>query len=313
MTMRRAPLCAAAAALAALMSCGGLDDLLRDPDMTPVRNVLKAAMPVGYAANLTMAVMQGATLPNVSVVRSGNDTSTGCFLLNITVDGSFPLPGDVEAAGIITTAGIIVDNRTALMTAVFSSLNIPRGSFTIRDLSTFPVVCDTDIISGKRELDVVYWEMDINAGSDTLLHFGIDSGQIAAELVKFQTMQSFDSGVALSENAWIVRIDDNNTPADPSDDLYTIFGGGQYLEVFEERADVVQLTMIGAAMSPSCRWNPTAGWALWQNTGAGGSVPEIGHVLLGFRAPCDGRARVTLATGVYLRANGRDIPLELDK
>jgi hypothetical protein len=313
MTVRLTRLCAAAAALlAAFSSCGGLDDILRDPDVAPVRNVLKTAMPIGYAANLTMGAMQGDSLPYVTVVRSGSDTSTGCFLVNIVVDSAYPLPGDVQAVGIITTAGIIVDNRTAIMTAVFSSLNITQGSFVIRDISTFPVVCDTDNLSGKRELDVVYWEMDINAGSDTLLHAGITQGQIDAELVKFQTMQSFDSGVSLSENAWIIRVDDNNTLANPADDSYAAFGGGQYVKVFEDKAEIIQLTMINATMSPSCKFNPTTGWALWQNLGATKAVPELGHVFLLFHASCDGRADA-YTTGVYVRSFGTDIALDLDK
>jgi hypothetical protein len=275
--------------------------------------VLKTAMPVGYAANLTMAAMQGDSLPNVLVVRSGSDTSTGCFLVNITVDSTYPLPGSVQGTGIITTAGIIVDNRTAIMTAVFSSLNITQGAFIIRDISTFPVVRDTDIISGKRELDVVYWDVDINSGSDTLLRAGIDSGQISAELVKFQTMKSFDSGVSLSENAWIIRVDDNNTLSNPADDRYTVFGGGQYVEVYDNNAEIVQLIMINAAMSPACKFNPDQGYALWQNMGTDGVIPEIGHVFLTFRAPCDGNAEVTVATGVYVRSFGRDIALKLDE
>ena len=264
-------------------------------------------------ANLTMAAIQGAVLPNVTVVRSGSDTSTGCFLVNITVDSAYPLPGDVQAVGIITTAGIIVDNRTAIMTAVFSSLSITRGSFVVRDISTFPVVCDTDIISGKRELDVVYWDVDINAGSDTLLHAGIDSGRISAELVKYNTMKSFDSGVSLSENAWIIRVDDNNTLSNPADDRYAAMGAGQYMEVSDNDAEIVQLTMINATMSPSCRWNPSTGYALWQNMGTKKSLPDIGHVFLTFHGTCDGKARVTVATGVYVRSIGKDIALHLDQ
>jgi hypothetical protein len=299
------------AALVALSSCNKVSDLLREPDVTQVRNVLKAAMPIGYAANLTMAAMQGAVLPNVTVVRSGTDTSTGCFLVNITVDSTYPLPGNVRAVGIITTAGIIVDNRTAIMTAAFSEINVTRGSFVLGDISTFPAVSDT--ISGKRELDVVYSDIDVNAGSDTLLHIGITQGQIDAELVKYQTMKSFDSGVSLSENAWIIRVDDNNTLSNPADDRYTIFGGGQYVEVYDNNAEIVQLTMINAAMSPACKFNPDQGYALWQNMGTDKSGPDIGHVFLTFHSACDGSARVTIATGVYLRSFGRDIALDLDK
>jgi hypothetical protein len=305
---------AAAAALLALTSCDKIEDLLREPDVTPVRNVLKAAMPVGYAANLTMAVMQGASLPNVTVVRSGSDTSSiGCFLLNIVVDSAYPLPGDARATGIITTAGLIVDNNTAIMSAVFSSLSFTQGSFNIRTISTFPVVCDSDIISGKRELIVVYFDVDVNAGSDTLLSVRMDSGQISAELVKYNTMKSFDSGVSVSENAWIIRVDDNNTLSNPGDDTYSAFGAGQYVEVFDAKAQIVQLTMINAAMSPACTRNPSTGYAFWQNMGTDKSGPDIGHVFLTFHPSCDGKARVTVATGVYVRSIGRDIALGLDK
>jgi hypothetical protein len=309
---RRVPI-APVIVLVTLCSCGRVEDLLREPDVTPVRNVLKAAMPVGYAANLTMAAMQGVSLPNVNVLRSGSDTSTGCFLVEITVDSAYPLPGDVQAVGIITTAGIIVDNRTAIMSAVFSGLNITRGSFVVRDISTFPVVADTDIISGKRELDVVYCDVDVNSGSDTLLRIGIDSTQISAELVKYRTMKSFDSGVTLTENAWIIRVDDSSTLANPADDTYAAWGGGQYVEVFDGKTEIVQLTMIDAAMSPACKYNPASGWAFWQNMGADRSGPDIGHVFLTFHPACDGKARVTAATGVYVRSFGRDIALGLDQ
>lgn len=304
---------AAAAACLALLSCGRAADILREPDVTPVRNALKAAMPVGYAANLTMAAMQGAVIPNVTVLRNGGDTSTGCFLVNITVDSAYPLPGNTRATGYITTAGIIVDNSTAIMAAVFSQINVTAGSFVLSDVSTFPAVYDTDRVSGKRLLNVAFSEQDINAGSDTLLALGITQGQIDAELVKYQTMRSFDSGITLAQNGWLIRVDDGGTLADPRDDRYTAFGGGQYVEVSEGTTEIVQLTMINAAMSPSCRWNPTEGWALWQNMGVDSAGPDIGHVLLTFQASCDGNARVTLATGVYLLANGKDIPLELDK
>jgi len=303
----------AAATFAIISSCSGIDDLLREPDVTPVRNVLKAAMPVGYAANLTMAAMQGAVMPNVTVLRSGPDTSTGCFLVNIVVDSAYPLPGNVQAVGIITTAGIIVGSRTAIMTALFSEINVTRGSFVLHDISTFPVVSDSSIITGERELVVVYCDIDVNAGSDTLLHAGISQGQIDAELVKYQTMESFDSGVSLSENAWIIRVDDNNTLSNPADDRYTIFGGGQYVEVYDGKAEIVQLVMINATMSPACRFNPAQGYAFWQNMGVDTAGPDIGQVFLTFHDACDGNARVTAATGVYLRSFGRDIALGLDK
>jgi hypothetical protein len=72
---------------------------------------------------------------------------------------------------------------------------------------------------------------------------------------------------------------------------------------------------FNAAMSPSCKYNPTKGYAFWQNVGgsADSSQADIGHVFLSFHTACDGQATITLATGVYLTSIGRDIALRLDE
>jgi hypothetical protein len=270
-------------------------------------------MPLGYAANLTMATMRGEKLPNVTIARNSTDTSIGCFLVYIKVDSAFPLPGNVRASGRIITAGLSMDNKTVLMTAVFSEMNILQGSFSIRNISTFPVVADSDIITGKRQLMIVYTDIDVNSGSDTLLTVGISHDQITAELKKFQTMKSFDSGVALKENAWIITVDDNHTLSNAFDDIYVVFGGGQYIEVSNSKSDMVQLTMIGATMTPQCKMNPTSGWALWQDFGAGSQPTDvdIGQVLLTYHSTCDGNAKVAVSTGVYARSFGKEIALIL--
>lgn len=286
------------------------DDFFRAPDVTPVRKVLTAAMPLGYAANLTMAALKGAHPPNVTILRNGSDTSTGCFLVRISVDNAFPLPGHVQATGNIITAGFSVDNKTAIMTAVFTDLNILQGSFSIRDISTFPVVSDSDVITGAKELLVVYSDIDVNSGSDTLLTTGITQSQKDAEIAKFRKMETFDSGVSITENAWIIRVEDNSTLSDAFDDRYTISGGGQYVEVSDSKSEIVQLTMINASMSPTCKSNPGNGWALWQNLGVNSGI-EIGHVFMTFHNTCDGNAKITVATGVYSTSFGRQTALRL--
>lgn len=290
-----------------------VDSYMREPDITPVKKVLSAALPLSYAANLTMAAMKGEVAPNVIVVRSGNDTSTGSFLVHIEVDDAFPLPGNLRASGTIITAGVIVNNRTAIMSAVFTDLNFSEGIFQIHDISTFPVVSDTDLLSGQERLLVVYADMDVNAGSDTLITAGLSPQQTDEELAKYQTMESFDSGVAISENAWIISIDNNHTLSNASDDHYSITGGGQYVEISGSKAEVVQLTMISALMTPACKINPKSGYAFWQNVGVGGTAesPEIGHVFLTFHDACDGKADITVATGVYTSSFGNTMNLRL--
>jgi hypothetical protein len=256
------PLCVVSLLFFLLCTCTEkMENFFREPDISPVRNVLKAAMPLAYTANLTMAALHGEKLPNVTIARTGSDTSTGCFLIYISVDSAFPLPGNVRARGKIIAGGLSVDSTTAILTAVFTDMDILQGKFTLKDVSTFPVVTDPDIIDNKKKLIVVFSDMDINAGSDTLLELGISPGQITAEWTRFQTMKSLDSGIAIKESGWIIRVDDNGTPSNAYDDTYVICGGGQYIEVNENQAQIVQVSMFDAAMSPSCKNNPTKGYA----------------------------------------------------
>jgi len=289
------------------------EKFFRAPEITPVRNVLNVAIPLAYAANLTMSALNGVILPNVTIVRTGSDTSAGCLLMRIKVDSTFPLPGDVRANGNILMAGISVDNKTAIMTAVFTEMNILHGSFMIRDISTFPVVSDSDIITGKKQLVVVYADIDANTGSDTLLSVGISQNQITAELTKYNNMASFDSGGNANENAWIIRVTDNNTLTDATDDNYIVSGGGQYIEESQNKNNFVQLVMINATMSAACKFNPASGYAYWHDFGTNENPVKvvIGQVFLSFHNACDGQAKITVATGSYAHSFGDNIALNL--
>jgi hypothetical protein len=310
-----------------LLGCKAVDEgkdyINKDPDIVQVRNVLKTAMPLSYAANATMAAMNGASLPGVSIVETGDTSSLGCFLVHIDVGNDYPFPSGVNANGNIIVAGFSVDNEVAIMTALFTSLNVTEGVFTIQELSTFPVVQHEGPMTGKKELMVVYSDIDVNFGSnsnDTLLTVRISQDHIDAEFTKYQNMKdNFDRAVEVHENAWLIKVEDQDTPGSVSDDRYVIFGGGQYIEGLYAKAEgseasITQLCMIDVLMTAGCNKNPIDGYAGLQNldVSTGNTIPvDLGHILLTYHPRCDGNAEATVATGVYTMSFGDDIALNL--
>ena len=70
---------------------------------------------------------------------------------------------------------------------------------------------------------------------------------------------------------------------------------------------------VDVLIENDCQANPRSGYALIKNTSAGGnSLPELGTAILDFHNQCDGMADVSLATGVYIKSNGKSIPLYLN-
>jgi hypothetical protein len=307
--------CVLVCLLVLLSGCskGTLDDLFKDPDLTEIRKALKTALPLSYAANAAMVSMEGTRLPNVSMVQTGDTSSVGAFIMEVTVDSTFPMPHGISGQGKITVAGFNARADMAMLTVMFTDMNVLQGNFTIQNVSTFPVVRPT----GTKELIVVYADIDINAGSDTLFTVGVTQEQINAEFTRYETMKDWDTTVHLEEIAWVIRIQDQGTATDASDDRYIMSGGGQYVEAGSGTAELLQLSMVTVALSPQCTRNPLQGLAFVQNlgasTGSTGPVPELGHVFFTFHDNCDGQIEVTLATGSYIRALGTSMPLELDK
>lgn len=289
-----------------------IDNLFKEPDITPIRRILKTVMPVSYAANLTMASLEGANFPNVTVVEGG-DSLLGVFLVYIEINDDFPLPAGVYADGRIIVAGLRVEYEAAIMTMIFSELNIKEGVFTVRDISTFPVVKFEEGILDSEDLLIVYGDIDINKGSDTLITVDMSGEQIEIEFNRIEDMLDFDTSLLVEEDAWIIRVNNNNTLADAMDDKYIILGGGQYAEIGNGGEEIIQIVILDLVMSPVCNKNPIAGWILHNNLGISLiSGIEIGRVLFAGHPECDGKIDVIAATGVYITSWGKSIPLHLD-
>jgi hypothetical protein len=289
-----------------------IEQFFKDPDLASIKRVLKITMPLAYASNCAMMTMKGQKPGNVQFIKGG-DTSSGCFLMAITVDSTYPLPHGIEATGRILIAGILGGGDMLLMTVIFTELNVSKGTFDIRDISTVPVILDEDAGTGKKELMVVYANEDVNSGSDTLLTVDMSASQVQAEFRRYQNMKLFDGSVIVEQNAWIISVDNGETPANPVDDIYTVSGGGQYVEASSSSGEITQLTMVGMTMTTVCKKNPFEGYAFMQCVKASDQDVEIGHILLSGHSECDGTLKVEAATGVYTLSWGKPVELDLGR
>jgi hypothetical protein len=286
-----------------------LDDFFRDPDISPVRKVLTTTMPLGYVSNLAMSAINGTIASNVKFI-SGGDSSTGSFLMHITVDNNFPLPQGIEANGYIVVAGLHVNRDFAIMSALFSNMNITKGKFSITNIATFPVVQDTDLITGKKLLFAVYSDIDINVSSDTLIKIPLSQSQINSENKRYENMKTFNNSVIVEEKTYIIRIDDNNTTT-IADDEYSVSGGGNYIESGSSTNNVEQIVIAGLKMSTECKTNPVSGFVVYHELEQGIHGNEIGYLILNAQTACNGTMKVTAATGNYIKSNGKSIFLNL--
>jgi hypothetical protein len=297
--------------------CGIIRDIkqvkqmFRDPSMQPMTETIKSILPAAYAASVAMAAVRGTVPSNVHMVQTFS-SYPGNGLMYIDFDNAYPLTPPAGSTVKIGVAGLWSDSNQAILTIMFTAGGIKAGSMTISNVATVPVMRDS---TGIR---LVFAAEDINAGSDTLVTLSLSSSQIQAEWTRFQTAQPLDSSVAVTQLAWVVRVDNNHTPLNFTDDVYAIDGACQSVDVDPQSSDmqIVQLVMFGVTMSPSCRLNPARGYAIMKNTGltsgrAVGAIPVIGTSVFTFHSTCNGLIDVAVATGVYVGANGKSLALHL--
>jgi hypothetical protein len=291
-----------------LCSCKKVKEYFHDPETEPVRQALKTSAAIGYSVSVAMSVMSGEKPP--FVISTGDCSNFPCtFLIYININRDNPLMFSEENTGEIIVAGLRPDEDVAIMTIVCTDINISTQSFTLLSVHTIPVIKDEDRIIA------VFSEMDINIGTDNdaLLNLDLSQQEIDSEVSRLDRQRPEDLYVAVEQNAWFIDIDQKNTPAYFHDDSYSITGGGQIVEVTGASGGIIQQAMLQVEIEPDCLRNPVYGYALIKNTSVEDrKIPELGTAIFGFHNMCDGRADVTLATGVYLRSNGKSIPLGLN-
>jgi hypothetical protein len=115
--------------------------------------------------------------------------------------------------------------------------------------------------------------------------------------------QDPDGGVEVEQTAFFVGVDSAGTPDDPSDDTYTVDGGGQVAS----DGGIWQVAVGQTVLSPDCRENPTSGFATIQDV----SVATGGDTGWLFHATCDGNAEVAASVGRGSAWSGRALAFPL--
>ncbi len=294
--------------LLSVISCKKAKEYFHDPETEPVAHAVKTSAAIGYSASVAISVMSGVKLPYV--ITTGDCNNFPCTSLSlVTVNSNNQVLFSGGSIGEITIAALWPDEDAGIITILFTDINISTQNFTLLSIHTVPVIKKEDRII------VVFSENDINIGSDsdTLLDLDLSQGEIDFELARLEYETPDNLYVAVEQNAWIIAIDQKGTLDNFSDDSYLITGGGQLIEATSVSGGIIQQAMLSVELNPYCQFNPVSGFALIKNIKAEEKkIPELGTAVFEFHNHCDGRADVKIATGVYIRSNGKSLPLNLD-
>lgn len=285
-----------------------IEDLFQNPPVSPVAQTIKTCIPVGYAATIMMAHLQGKKMENIRVEKH---KSASVLYIN-TQSESYPYKFKDDTYGEMIVVGLPVSENTAIISIFFTQTSIRVGRFRLKDVKTFPVIMDNE------KIKVVYAGYDINFGGDIDLVMDLSQEEIDIELEKINTEIPFSEYIAIAQDAWIIDINYNNTLTDFSDDEFEINGGQQSIEVsdyeLESSVSAMQIAMINTKYSLNCMKNPVNGYAFMQDVeldSKSNSNTVFGSVFFTFHSRCDGDIEVTVATGNFVTAIGKELDLGL--
>jgi len=295
-----------AAFFLAATSCRRVSEMGQEPELEPLTHGFKVSAAIGYCASLTWSFFQGEHMPDNVVIHSQNtgpDTES-CILI-VTIDDAHPLPFN-SSIGEMTISGIW-GSSGGVLTALFTDIDILEARYEFRGLYTIPFS-----VGGDGAMETLFAGQDIivGEGSDTLINLSLTNPQISLETDRLARGPA-DNFASVSQNVWFVTVDQNQTPTDVYDDLYTVNGGGQIAEATSSTGGILYHSIINATFVPSeCSRNPTSGVGFIQNLKVG-SERDLGHIFLSFPDRCDGTAFVEFASGKYVTSYHRDVDLEL--
>lgn len=287
-------------------SCKKIDEYFKPPETEYVKDVIKTAVSIGYSSEIAMSAISGYHRSNVRFIRSSS--SYPCVgVIFVKPDADFPIPYSGNTKNEMSIFGFWTDENTAILSILFTSVDIQTSTFVLQSVHTVPVIrTDNNIL-------VVFASMDINLApesiSDKLLSFNFSDNEINFEMSRILSFsQPEDLYVAVDENAWLIEINQQDTYDNPSDDVYSITGGGQLIEATNASAGVFQQAMMGVTINSECLKNPNTGFLLIQKAAVENEkFPETGAAILSFENSCDGKAYVDLGTGIYITSIGKKI------
>ena len=285
-------------------------DYFRSPETEPVQRAITTVVPLGYAAVCAMAAVSGEQMDGLSFSTPLNEMP-GSALMHFTIESNASLPAGMVGNGTMTIGGFWSDTNSAVVSVVFSELNIVEGSFRLVNISTVPVERDSTIIR------VFFAAEDVNVGGDSGITIGLNSMQIEKEKQRLDNRPTIDSSISVNQDVYIIEIDTKGTLGILTDDTYHLWGAWQHAGIDDKNTEVGQMVMVNAELGSGCRKNPTGGWVLLRNIGAtisdgvDPSLPVIGTALMVFHNKCDGEIEVPIATGAYLTGIGKNVTLDL--
>jgi hypothetical protein len=266
---------ACALALTALLSlsCNRKDSPTGTYDSPSVAPVEEV---IGTAAPIGYAVTLAMAAAAGTVVPCVSGTFQCAFpctsSIDISVSTSCALPIGDSATGTVHVAGSFTSANDAVLTAVFTGVT-SRGNrhLLVTSVTTLAAHRSGDTIT------IAYTDQNVTLGRVR--------------------------GVSVSTSAWAVKVNTNGTLGDLSDDQITV--SGNRTEV--EGINVISVTLAGVEIGPACRRNPVDGTATIEAIAG----LHSGTAVLSFHGTCDARVDISGGTGVYSRANGDQLPLDL--
>jgi hypothetical protein len=286
------------------LSCNKLDQVNQKAELAPLEQGFKASAAIGYCASIVKSAFNGDALPaNVQFSPQTKSGFTGAGILHVAVDANNPLPfnrniGDVVIAGLWNGNGGVIS-------ILFANIDLISAQYKFYGLYTVPVFKD---VNGNLTVVFVQQDIIIGNGQDTIINLSLSKPKFDAILADpVYNSVSHDPFVAVKQNAWQIIIDQNSTPSNFHDDLFSVTGGGQILETASSSGGILYHALIEVGFG-ACTLNPTSGIGFVQNFKVG-STFDLGNFTLDFHGKCDGRAKVFVASGKYLGSTGTDIAL----
>jgi hypothetical protein len=269
------------------IATAGCKDPFFKPSVRPIERALGATIPVGYAATLAMSAFQGH--PTQCVNFSTDCAEPPCGgLVNIMVNQDCPLPLSENAEGMITVTGALTSADTGLFAAVFSEVSEGNRKLMLQKVKAFVVtrfnMNRSDPDAEDSNIKVIMYDLDI-------------------ELTPPETM---DVGQAM----YLIDVDTNKTPGDPSDDYMTINGVRQGAQKQQTTAGASQTVLAQVGMNPKCRKNPVMGFGIIESADTS-RIADNGITMLAFTPNCTGEALILLSVGLAAPSSTTSVKLNL--
>ena len=291
-----------------------IDLFKKTPEVEAVADALKISLPIGYAAQIAMAAVNGDSLDSDITILSNIIDSSGPALVTIPVTVERPLPVGSKT-GTIIIAGYWLSMDAAVMSMVLVNFDISTTTTELKNIKAFPVFREPEGITA------VYVNQWINIVESSLDTNSIKKSEANKKLAWVDSVPEIDSTISTEQDVWMITVNENNTPGDPTDDEYNLKGTGQYAGI-DTSAYIVQLVMFGTSMKMSCHKNPVTdnifeGFALLNTfrveVGKEPSTfPRIGKAVFTYHEQCDGTIDMSAATGCYIGNIGKPFPINLE-